>query len=65
MMRFTEYLKSFGLSKGQFAQMAGVDRNTVSRWGESPPEIVMMWCRERYRHNEFCRKVREIPEWVV
>jgi len=59
-MSFTDYLEEFGFTKAEFARLIGVSPETVVRWKEEPPRVVMMLLEERRASRELLEAIRDL-----
>lgn len=57
---FAELLGFHGLLKRDLAKEIGVTPETVSRWKDEPPELVMMWLREKKQTQLLERELRRV-----
>jgi len=63
-VKFSEFLEEFGYSKAEFARLIGVSPETVSRWGEEPPRVVMLYLEERREFQLFREELDNLRSFV-
>ena len=52
-MDFRAHLNYFGWTQREFAERIGVQKETVSRWNNKPPKLVILYLEERKAEIEF------------
>jgi len=59
-MTFTDYLEEFGFTKAEFARLIGVSPETVGRWKEEPPKVVILYLEELRASRELLEAIRDL-----
>jgi len=59
-MTFTDYLEEFGFTKAEFARLIGVSPETVVRWKEEPPKVVILYLEELRASKELLEAIRDL-----
>jgi len=64
-MTFTDYLEEFGFTKAEFARLIGVSPETVVRWKEEPPRVVILYLEEKKALRNLASQVSDIMDVII
>jgi len=64
-VRFSDYLEEFGFTKAEFARLIGVRPETVVRWKEEPPKVVILYLEEKKALRNLASQVSDIMDVII